>query len=56
MPDKDDKGEKKLWYSLVKKHGGRAEEVYHRMLNSGKYDHLFSAKTLAKRDRHKKKD
>ena len=54
MPDPRSKREQKLWSSLVRQYGKRAEEVYHRMLNSGKHDELFSAKTLAERDKKNK--
>lgn len=43
--------EKKLFAGLVKKHKGRAREVYHAMLNSGKYNHLFCSKSLSKRNK-----
>jgi len=53
VPDSKSKKEAKLWSSLLRQYGKRAEEVYHGMLNSKKYDHLFSKKTLAKRDKKK---
>jgi len=42
--------EHKLFNSLVKKYGEKkANKVYHAMLNSGKYDKIFSAKSKARR-------
>lgn len=41
--------EKKLHAALVKKYGPKkAEQVYHAMLNSGKYGKIFGAKSKAK--------
>jgi len=43
--------EKKLYNNLVKQYGKKkAEQIYHAMLNSGKYDHLFSQKSILKRE------
>jgi len=54
MPDPGSKKEAKLWSSLVRQYGERAEEVYMAMLNSGKHDQVFSKHTLAKRARKHK--
>jgi len=42
--------EKKLYANLVKEYGEKkAQQVYHAMLNSGKYDKIFSKRSLLKR-------
>jgi len=42
--------EKKLYSNLVKEYGDKkAQQVYHAMLNSGKYDKIFSKRSLLKR-------
>lgn len=42
--------EEKLYASLVKKYGAKKGiHVYHVMLNSGKYDKIFGAKSKSKR-------
>ena len=51
--------EKKLYRSLKKQYGARAEEVYHRMLNSRKHEKVFGARSkkerAAKRKRGRKR-
>lgn len=41
--------EKKLYKSLKKQYGARAEEVYHRMLNSRKHEKVFGSRSKKER-------
>jgi len=46
--------EKKLYANLVKEYGEKkAKQIYHAMLNSGKYDKIFSKRSLLEREARK---
>ena len=46
------KKEKKLMRNLIKKYGlKKAQEIYHRMLNSKEHEKNFGAKSKRKRDK-----
>jgi len=49
------KKEKELYASLVKTYGtDKATQIYHAMLNSGKYDNIFGARSKRERGKLKK--
>lgn len=47
--------EKKLYKSLKKQYGARAEEVYHRMINSRKHEKVFGARSKKERATKRKR-
>lgn len=50
------KKEKELYASLVKTYGSdKAEQIYHAMLNSGKYDNIFGARSKRKRNKKQRR-